>query len=82
MEAEFSRPRHDLASLIGAVGEARSEVHDEGSVQVSGELWSARSETAIPDGAPVRVTGRDGFILIVEPARRMADHSPEIEQAH
>jgi membrane-bound ClpP family serine protease len=34
---------------------------------VAGELWTARSEQVIPDGARVRVTGQEGFILDVEP---------------
>jgi membrane-bound serine protease (ClpP class) len=66
IEARSLRPTHDLQTLIGAIGEARSDVHDGGSVQVGGELWSARSQEPIPNGSRVRVTGRDGFILEVE----------------
>jgi membrane-bound serine protease (ClpP class) len=53
--------------LIGSIGEAKTEINDEGSVQVGGELWSARSDQAIPLGARVRVIAREGFILKVEP---------------
>ena len=67
IEARNVQPTHDLKALVGAVGEARSEVHTEGSVQVAGELWSAYSDTLIPDGARVRVVGREGFMLKVEP---------------
>jgi membrane-bound serine protease (ClpP class) len=67
MEAESSRPTHDLEALIGAVGEAKTEVRGEGSVYVNGELWSAHSEKPIPAGAKVRVAGREGLILLVEP---------------
>jgi membrane protein implicated in regulation of membrane protease activity len=35
-------------------------------VQAAGELWTARSEKAIPAGTPVRVIGREGFVLVVE----------------
>jgi len=66
LEARLARPSHDLGSLVGTVGEARSRIHEEGSVQVAGELWSAHSDQPIPDGARVRVIGRDGFILKVE----------------
>jgi membrane-bound serine protease (ClpP class) len=66
VEATSIRPTHDLTSLVGQVGEARTRVNDEGSVLVAGELWSARSEKPIPAGSSVRVLGRDGFILIVE----------------
>jgi membrane-bound serine protease (ClpP class) len=65
LEADSAPPVHDLNTLIGAVGEAKSEIHHEGSAQVHGELWAARSEKPIPDGSIVRVTGRDGYILEV-----------------
>jgi membrane-bound ClpP family serine protease len=66
IQAYHARPSHDLGSLIGQVGEAKTDVHENGSVQVSGELWSARSEKKLPAGTFVRVVGREGFILIVE----------------
>jgi membrane-bound serine protease (ClpP class) len=61
-----ARPAHELAALIGERGETRTDVRDDGSVQVASELWSARSDKLIPAGRPVRVVGRDGFVLIVE----------------
>jgi membrane-bound serine protease (ClpP class) len=67
LEAEQARPTHDLNKLIGSTGEAKTDIQAEGSVQVDGELWSARSNETIPEGTQVRVAGRDGFILIVEP---------------
>lgn len=66
VEAAFARPSHDLQGLLGLVGEAKTKILDEGSVQVDGELWSARSIEPIPLGSPVRVIGRDGFVLLVE----------------
>jgi len=66
LEADQMRPAHDLEALVGAVGEAKTAISDEGSVQVAGELWSAKSRQAIPEGNHVRVTGRDGFSLVVE----------------
>ena len=66
IEADSMRPAHDLEALIGTVGEAKTSVQDEGSVQVGGELWSARSQQPIPEGTQIRVTGRDGFRLVVE----------------
>ncbi|MBN2146078.1 MAG: hypothetical protein JW726_01775 [Anaerolineales bacterium] len=66
LEAWQTRPAHDLNALIGAIGEAKTEIAGEGSVQVNGELWSARSETHIPAGASVRVIRRDGFLLEVK----------------
>jgi len=68
IEAELMRPRHDLGTLIGQVGEAKTAVHAEGSVQVAGEQWSAWSDVPIPPGAAVRVIRREGLILKVEKA--------------
>jgi membrane-bound serine protease (ClpP class) len=66
MEAAGARPSHDLNGVLGMSGEARTDVHDEGSVQVAGELWSARSENLIPKGSSIRVVRRDGFVVVVE----------------
>lgn len=66
MQAARVRPTHDLEALVGSIGEARSKIHDEGSVYVAGELWSAKSEKAIPVGSRIRVVRREGFVLVVE----------------
>jgi membrane-bound serine protease (ClpP class) len=58
-------PAHNPDQLIGETGESTTTIHDEGTVQIKSELWSARSEETIPSGAHVRVTGRDGFTLVV-----------------
>lgn len=70
LETRLVRPTHDLEALIGAVGEAKTDVFSEGSVQVSGELWSAYSDELIPSGKQIRVLGRDGFTLKVEELRK------------
>jgi len=59
-------PVHNPDALIGQIGEARTEIHAEGSVQAGGELWSARSEKPIKMGSAVRILGREGFVLVVE----------------
>ena len=66
IQAAQIRPMHDLDTLIGQVGEAKTKIHEEGSVQVDSELWSARSEKPIKAGSLIRVLRREGFILIVE----------------
>jgi len=68
IEATQARPTHDLEGLIGLTGEAKSRIHSDGSALINSELWSARSDQPIPDGARVRVIGREGFSLIVEPS--------------
>ncbi len=59
-------PAHGAHHLVGQIGEARTDINDEGSVQVSSELWSARSSTPIPAGSKVRIVGKEGLVLIVE----------------
>ena len=66
VEAAQFRPVHELSALIGQKGEAKTVIKEDGSVQVAGELWSARSTRALAAGSPIKVIGRDGFVLIVE----------------
>jgi len=66
VQAAAVRPTHSLEVLVGSTGEARSKIHDEGSVYVAGEMWSARSDKPIPAGSSIRVVSREGFILVVE----------------
>jgi len=68
LQAMRASPTMDLNTLIGQVGTSKTHVHREGSVQVEGELWSARSKDPIAEGKPVKVVARDGFILEVESA--------------
>ncbi|HSG42454.1 MAG TPA: NfeD family protein [Anaerolineales bacterium] len=66
IQASLVRPAHDLDALVGLIGEAKTKVHENGSVQVDGELWSARSSKSIAAGSVIRVIRRDGFTLLVE----------------
>jgi len=68
LEADATPPSHDLSVLIGTLGEAKSEIYHEGSVQVNKELWTARSKEPIEAGTQVRVIDREGFVLLVEKA--------------
>jgi membrane-bound ClpP family serine protease len=47
MEARATVPTHDLNSIIGEVGEAKTAIQAEGSVQVAGSL-ERRTVTAYP----------------------------------
>jgi membrane-bound serine protease (ClpP class) len=66
MEVAVTPPAHDINALVGLTGEAKTDIHKEGSVQVAGELWSAQSKELIQQGSMIRVIGREGFILQVE----------------
>jgi membrane-bound serine protease (ClpP class) len=54
-------------TLIGAEGKALSACRPEGQVQLGGEIWEARCTAGVDAGEPVRVVGREGLTLLVEP---------------
>ncbi len=62
-----TRRTSNLKDVVGLQGEARTAVLSEGSVYVDGEQWTARSHIFIPAGSAVRVTAREGLVLLVEP---------------
>ena len=68
-------------SLEGAIGQARSQVdQDGGKVFVSGEWWEAVSEQPVPEGSPIRVLGSNNLTLSVEAHPRSnleSDESPD-----
>jgi len=66
MQVAKSRPMQDLSVLIGQSGVAKTIIDLDGSVQVEGELWSARSDLPIPAGKPIKIIRQEGFILFVE----------------
>ncbi len=66
IEALRLRPHVDYDALRGQIGEARTDISNEGSVYVAGEEWSARSKKLIRAGAAVRVLKREGLTLLVE----------------
>jgi membrane-bound serine protease (ClpP class) len=53
--------------LIGASGVALEAFKHEGRIRIHSEDWSARSSVPLKSGQPVRVTGRDGLTLLIEP---------------
>lgn len=67
IQAQQAKKFHNIDELIGKTGEARTDIQQEGSIQIDSELWSARSEELIPAGGRARVVKRDGFVLVVEP---------------
>lgn len=56
--------------LVGATGEALERFSHEGWVQVHSERWRARTRAPIVRGQKIRVVGRDGLTLIVEPDQK------------
>ena len=54
-------------AMVGEIGEVRTALGPTGSVFVHGELWNARSATAVAAGQRVRVLSVNGMRLDVEP---------------
>jgi membrane-bound serine protease (ClpP class) len=69
VRARFSTPTIGRQSMIGEMGTAVGTVSPEGTVEVRGAPWRARTNRATPieAGAIVRVIGIDGLLLEVEP---------------
>jgi membrane-bound serine protease (ClpP class) len=53
--------------MIGAMGHVVSWTGTSGRIHLDGELWNARSIQALSKGQRVRVVGRTGLTLAVEP---------------
>jgi membrane-bound serine protease (ClpP class) len=53
--------------MIGELGVAKTDIHNDGKVLVHGEYWTAFSEKPIPAGSKVRVRKVQGLKLEVEP---------------
>jgi membrane-bound serine protease (ClpP class) len=64
--------------LNGATGIARSPLVPGGTVTVAGQIWSARLQSGrLEAGRPIRVLGRTGLVLDVEPAETTGPPQPE-----
>jgi membrane-bound serine protease (ClpP class) len=55
------------ATLIGRSGEVLNWSAEQGEVHVRGERWRARAAAPLAPGQRVRVVGREGLTLVVEP---------------
>jgi membrane-bound serine protease (ClpP class) len=67
--ARFSTPTIGRQSLVGEMGVALASVEPEGTVEVRGAPWQARTNRATPikSGDRIRVVAIDGLLLEVEP---------------
>jgi membrane-bound serine protease (ClpP class) len=69
LRTRFATPTIGRESMIGRDGVAVGSVDPEGTVEVDGAPWPARTNRATPigPGDPVRVVAIDGLLLEVEP---------------
>jgi membrane-bound serine protease (ClpP class) len=64
----FKRPVvTGVQAMIGDRAEVIEPFSDNGRVRYGGELWNARSTTALQAGQMVRITRVDGLTVWVEP---------------
>jgi len=69
IRTRFSTPTIGRESMVGELGTAGTDVAPEGTVEVLGAPWRARTNRATPirSGDTIRVVGIDGLLLEVEP---------------
>jgi membrane-bound serine protease (ClpP class) len=60
--------RTGAEEMIGSIGEVLSWDDGEGRIHVHGEIWAAKSGARLAKGQLVRVVGRTGLTLAVEPS--------------
>ena len=78
LRVRLRRPITGEEAMVGAVGEAKTDIAPEGTVVTKGTLWRARTmETGIAAGSKVQVKATEGLVLLVEPLHEEA----EVERA-
>jgi membrane-bound serine protease (ClpP class) len=68
VRAQRNRVVTGVEAMIGEIGVARTSLVPDGKVFVHGELWNARADGSIPEGARVRVRRVEGLRVDVESA--------------
>jgi membrane-bound serine protease (ClpP class) len=71
--AQMAKPRTGTKGLVGEIGKVKKALTPEGKVFVHGELWNAKAEKAIDEGAKVRVVNVVNLMLEVEPLDEHSD---------
>ncbi len=71
LRAQRGRPASGRESVVGRTAMARTVVGSDGTVELLGELWNARTDgSPIPAGSTVTVERIEGLLLIVKPHHR------------
>jgi membrane-bound serine protease (ClpP class) len=69
MKARGRKPTTGAEAMIGMRGQVVDWSGTRGSVRVHGEIWAARAPAPLTADGTVRVVGREGMTLIVEPRK-------------
>jgi membrane-bound serine protease (ClpP class) len=67
MKARQRPPATGAEEMIESRGRVVDWQTNRGNIRVHGEIWSARSDRELKAGDSVRVKGREGLTLVVEP---------------
>jgi membrane-bound serine protease (ClpP class) len=67
VRARRLKTRLGVDALIGHLASAMEPLTPEGHVLVEGEIWRAVADQAVGKGTPLRVTGREQYLLRVTP---------------
>lgn len=70
------RPTTGGEALVGSIGTVERWEGEVGAIHLGGEVWNARSPQPLVQGAPVRVVGREGLTLTVEPVETQRQGRP------
>jgi len=62
------KPSVGVETLVGKTAVALGALSPRGQVRLDGEIWEARSDTAVVRGDEVVVRAVEGLTLLVEPA--------------
>jgi membrane-bound serine protease (ClpP class) len=67
LRAQTNKIETGKEALIGSTGRAVTDLNPSGTVRVNGEFWQATAkDTAVKEGATVKVVGMQGMFLIVQ----------------
>lgn len=76
LRVRLRRPITGEEAMVGAVGEAKTDIAPEGTVVTKGTLWRARTmEMGIAAGSKVQVKATEGLVLLVEPLHDEVVHA-------
>jgi membrane protein implicated in regulation of membrane protease activity len=73
VKAQFKSVKTGKEALIGAKGNATSDLKPKGEVRVMGEFWEATAKNGeVATGQAIEVIGVDGIFLVVQPVEQKA----------
>jgi membrane-bound serine protease (ClpP class) len=66
LKAQLKKKQLGIEGMIGLLGEAVTDICNEGKVRIGGEYWNASSEKVIQKGKRIKVVGVNGIKVKIE----------------